>query len=432
LRLRLARRILQPNTSRADTARLIRCLKEPRLENLAAQALLYVDGTVEPQTRDEFQQFFMQCNLAALARLEGIPSEFGEKLHASKESPYPAVGSESQSPWWNKVSPPGPATGPSELSVRPPSQPDVDPIVVARVLWTQPFCEALEGRFADLRSLGESRGLLLLTATIPMPAARAVLHRALEKHWYEGPSAVFGTIPPPGFCAEPGSVFVLKSLLRRNATLSQASPRAGNPRGRGNQAPATVRFRDAREKQAQITVEWLRSSKSLLATMMSRLQAVSRTRKFDRSMRTDETTDLPIRLNAGTEIVATVKVELPGPESRTLRSLMEPLQMRYFRAEGKAKVSTISAHVKRGLQRCEEWNMPDGVWIDGYQGPSASSSDVSIDVFIRKVVPDAPLPPNQEQELIVEVLAIEAVAGPDHSASDAAEPTTARTQLAAP
>ena len=97
LRLRLAKRILQPGVPAADRVRWLKCLKEPRPENLAAQACLFADSSMEPQVVESFQQSFAQFSSAALASLSGIPLEQGPGTYASP-GPY-AAAAEGEDRW---------------------------------------------------------------------------------------------------------------------------------------------------------------------------------------------------------------------------------------------------------------------------------------------------------------------------------------------
>ena len=78
-------------------------------------------------------------------------------------------------------------------------------------------------------------------------------------------------------------------------------------------------------------------------------------------------------------------------------SLQEPLRIRYFRADETAKISVVAARCKRQLKNCESRNMPGGTWVDAFGTDPQSARMVSIDVLVRKVVPNAPLTADQNK-----------------------------------
>ena len=127
-------------------------------------------------------------------------------------------------------------------------------------------------------------------------------------------------------------------------------------------------------------------------------------------------------------IVAAIVVDLPGSAEATTNLPAEPLRIRYVRAEKKSTASLVVALYKRQLKNCEQRSVPYGVWFDGYQTDPESSRKVSLDVVIRKAVPNAPVPANQEQYLVIEMLSVETVPDPSQSQNaqvvpDPAEPT---------
>ena len=88
-----------------------------------------------------------------------------------------------------------------------------------------------------------------------------------------------------------------------------------------------------------------------------------------------------------------------------------PLRIRYVMADEKAKIPAVAANCKRQLENCAERSRPYGVWIDGYQADPHSARKVSIDVVVRKRVPNAPVTADQAQNLVIEVLSVETVRG---------------------
>ena len=108
-------------------------------------------------------------------------------------------------------------------------------------------------------------------------------------------------------------------------------------------------------------------------------------------------------------IVASFVADLPGKALAAADPPLEPLRIRYFRADEKAAISAVAALCKRQLENCEERTMPDGAWLDGCHADSESSRKVSIDVVVCKLVPNAPFTAGQAQNLVIEVLCVETV-----------------------
>jgi len=434
LRLRLAKRILEPGVPPADRPRLIECLNEPRPDNLAAQVLLFANTELEPRVLETFQRWFMECSMSALASLQGIRVEHGETWGGGPGYPRSgsaggvdfAGGGESRSPWGSMVPVPAAASGTSGLAASALRLPEVDPALVGRAIWTQPFCAAIEQRLAETRSLSDSHGLVLLAATVPLPAARTALQRALERHWYEGPAAVFGTGLPQGFLPDPGLLFVLKSLPHRN----QAAPAPSKVRATAarptKSAAKTMPLRVAQQKQDQVAVEWVKASERLIEAMTRRFQAAARARKFDRRNLADAAAGAALNLPREAEVVGVFAADLPGAALAAAHSPVEPLRVRYVMANQKTRISAVAALCRRQVENCQQRTMPDGVWLDGYQGHTGDSRRVSVDVLIHKLVPNAPFTADQEQDLLIEVLSLEKVADaanpdPDQDAPDLAE-----------
>src|SRR5208337_4150811 len=194
-----------------------------------------------------------------------------------------------------------------------PHLPEGDLGMVARALWTQSFCEALDQRLTQISSLSDSRKLVMLAATIPVPAARSALQRSLVRHWYESPGTLFGPGWPQGCRPEPGLIFVLKSLPHRNVTAqTPGKVRATAAKPTKSTKPGKLALRNEHAKQDQIAEAWLHTSESVVREMMERFRAAAMARKIDRHRFAEEAADAPVSLQPEAEIVAAFAMDLPG------------------------------------------------------------------------------------------------------------------------
>ncbi len=86
---------------------------------------------------------------------------------------------------------------------------------------------------------------------------------------------------------------------------------------------------------------------------------------------------------------------------------LPPLRVRYLRTDQRVRPTALLAYYRRQLPHCQEHAVPQGVWLDALL-PAGESAARSIDVLITRPDKDHPSHADQDQRLIVEILAVEA------------------------
>ena len=118
--------------------------------------------------------------------------------------------------------------------------------------------------------------------------------------------------------------------------------------------------------------------------------------------------DLPLKLHSPADVVAAYRVDWPeGLAGKPAGLGISPLRVRYARIEQQARPLTVLAYYRRQLPDCEEHRIEQGVWLDVMGATGEGGATRSIDVLITKANKNLPALADQEQRIIVEVLAIE-------------------------
>jgi hypothetical protein len=380
LRLRLANYMIAPETPPSWHEELWTCLQDPRPENLAAQSVLYRSNRPDPAARRLLEQRLIAGSSAAVGRL------------------------------LSTVPPPGgqPAAGASSAA---------DPYAVAEQLWNPGFASAIERRLAAIDSLEQGASLLLLASVIPGERVRAAILRAFRLHWEEDPKpleaarAAAQTIPEPGF------LLAAKVMARKDA----AAHGAGNsgvphaPGGKGPKPPRTAKaaaLREAKQQREHITQHWVKFAENLLRAMGQQFRAAAGATPGGSTAAGagSDAKDLPLKLHSPADVVAAYRADWPqGLVGKPAGLVLSPLRVRYVRIEQQARPQKVLAYYRRQLPDCEEHHIEQGVWLDGLTTTGESGAARSIDVLVAEANKDLPPLADQEQRLIVEVLAVECV-----------------------
>jgi hypothetical protein len=398
LRLQLARYLVRPDTPPSSRALLVPCLEDPRIENVAAQVVLYASEEIDAAVRGRLEQRFAALSSEALGR--------GLRLPASQITPA-AVGATVQPGRVDleEAAPPrlAPAAGPLPL----------DPLEAVRWLWSDALAETLDRRLSLVESLAKARGTLVFCATVPSPAARASLYRVLGKHWYEGPAAGGAADAWVPALSDPALLLVLKGLPRKGLLPRPPEHHAGKHAAKpvpGVKAKANFEA-DIKHKRELAEQGWIDRSEQLVRNWCARLrsaalagQAPSRTASV--AVRTAE---VPLALHPKARPLVIHHCDWPGGLAEKVpAAVRDPLEMYYVRTEEKNRIERVMTYYHRQWESGTERAIKGGAWLD-YCGKGAQADRKrSIDMIITRAAPDAPALAGEEMDLVVEILWIEA------------------------
>ena len=124
----------------------------------------------------------------------------------------------------------------------------------------------------------------------------------------------------------------------------------------------------------------------------------------------DAAADFPIKLPPNAAIAASHHAEWPHNLPAALGKLrMQPLRVYYVRIERKARPDKILAYFRRQLPSAARHVTEHGVWVNDFSTEKRKGHLRSVNVFISKPNKDADMPLDQEQQVIVDLLAVEAL-----------------------
>jgi hypothetical protein len=118
--------------------------------------------------------------------------------------------------------------------------------------------------------------------------------------------------------------------------------------------------------------------------------------------------DVPLKLHSPADVVAAYRWDWPAELGGKPAGLHgAPLRVRYVRIEQQARAVKVLAYYRRQLPDCEEHPLEQGIWLDALTSTTEEAAARSIDVLITKANKNLPSLADQEQRLIVEILAVE-------------------------
>lgn len=375
LRVRLAKEMTAPEISAALYDRLWTCLRETRPENLAAQIVLYQSNRLDQTAQCWLEERFVDQGGEVLRRLLGVPAPRQRDAACAKSAMM------------------------------------TDPYHLAEILWSPDFTVAIERRLRVLDTLSSEMRLVTLASTIPSPSLRGALLRVLQRHWDEGPKALEPLGASEGVTVEPGFVVLAKMLLRKDAIANVADRdiRGGDirPSGFAGKPVRMVEMRKVKPLQDETSQRWMNFSGSVVCTMCRRLCSAAQAEQTTGAQ--TELTDnvqFPVKLYPNADVVAVYRLEWPDGLSGKIATAPS-LHVRYVRLEMKARPTRLLAYYRRQLSDCVEHEIYGGRWLDSLIAEKDQAGVRSIDVVLAKASPNVLGLPDQEQELTVDILAIE-------------------------
>jgi len=374
-----------PETPPAAYNQIWTSLSDPRVENLAAQVMLYQSDRLADGARQSLERQFTEQSRAVLRRLLGCPPP-------------------------NQFQPPS-----ATVALV------ADPRRAAELLWGVNFATVVEGRLRAAEGSNRGLPLLSLACTIPCTAMRAAVLQSLEKYWEEGPKRFEPSIVSDESLPEPGFLLLVKQLPRKDAHAASpggvAADRGGPVRSSAARSAKLAAARQIKERQNRIAQQWLAFSEKLVQAMCRQFWAAALARRdaVAHSESEDVASKLPIRLPTTANVVASHHVMWPEGVDGALAELpLASLRVHYARMEQKARPDKLLAYYRRQLPSATQHSDEHGVWLDDFSIDRKKGNARSVDVFISKPNRDVGILLGQEQQVIVELLTVECLPQPDN------------------
>jgi len=364
LRLLAARRFVDPSCPPEARKLLTQVWLQPHPENLEAYVFLNERPEIDAQVRSQILRRLVELSGQAVRHFLG-----GAVLAPPTEVP------------------PNVAPDP-ELPYR-----------IARQLWKADLARVIDARRTTIRSMDEARDWVLLAATVPRSDVRSRLVRLLERRWEEGPpvaiaSGGYGREP---VVVEPGILAVIRSARLKRLAGNQAAAKA-----RGGPAQRNPPSKDP----------WLDFEEAVVRDFCQRFSEAAALpnhgaegdKPASRGGGGEAT--LPIALHPRAEVVAEYCVRWPGSHAEKLASIApEPMDVCYVRIEQKARPMSVRGHYERTVKGQKIHPIKDGVWLETLLSAKDGSAR-SIDVLLTRANPKAEAPPDETQEITVEILSV--------------------------
>ena len=364
LRMKVARWLVQPETTPALRNPLISLLQEKSPQNFEAQVCLDQSRVLSGEAGGAVEKSLASYGSDAFGLLTGLPT----------------TGAASQEPKWAGK--------------------------VAGQLWSQEFVAGLTARLPRVESLREAASLMLLASTLPNDTVRAALYQTLTKHWEDGPAALGAAGLEAHAWCEPGFAVLVKICYRRNFPT---------PETNDVQFVRTRALSRERLLAASRYAAWMQAGQAIanrLAALPSKPGPVVHG--------TASSSELPVTLDSPQDVIAEYQLDWPSAMRDTLLGLrLDPLSVHYVKIEEKARPSKVLTHYKQQLKlgdrvkfremgrETEVHESAARIWFDHLSVGSTPDRVRSLDIVIRPANPDLPMMHDQERKMIVEILAIE-------------------------
>ncbi len=368
--IRLAQHSSQSSGHSAPAA-IMGLLSEPVLANLPAQLVLYRAARLPQNQLVQFESHFAAWSRRALSRWLELPPEGDE-----------------------------PALDASQA------------VAAARLLWGDEFFSILDLRHRSIGALAEAPTLLALSATIPTDAMRKRLMRTLDRHYLDGPGVLRQATLAGGGVFDPALSLTVREVIRDN-TRSSARPAVRPTAGRPTQ-PVTASRSPPNDEWETFVADLVRqqcrryfqAGLAQMAAQRSRgVQAAAATRERPSDVQAVQQLSWPFPLHAGVETLVQYRIdrETISPSQRGPEA---PLRLCYLRMEEKGRPSRPLSHYRRQLRNLTERRYSGGYWLFGRIDAEAGKV-CFVDLFVLPAKAGIELAPEDEQQLTVELLAIQ-------------------------
>jgi len=371
VREQLALRLAQYAADHSGRSSIVGLLSEPVLANLPAQVVLYRSARLPQNQAVQFEGHFALWSRRALAHWLELP----------------AGGDE-------------PALEPSQAAA------------VARLLWSDEFFSILELRHRSIGALSEAPTLLALSATIPTDAMRKRLMRTLDRHYLDGPGVLRQATLANGGAFDPALSLLVREVIRENTRSSSRAavrPSAGRPI-----QPAAAPRPPMGDVWESLVADLLRQQcRVYFGAGMTRLAAqrgeAMQTAAPSRERPTDEQPAKkswwPFTLHAGAEVLVHYEIDRET-NSQTQRGSEAPLRLCYLRFEEKGKAGRPLSNYRRQIRNLTELRYAGGYWLFG-RIDAEPGKVCYVDLFVLPAKAGVVLTPEEEQQLTIELLAVQ-------------------------
>ncbi len=239
LRLRLAKYTIAPATPSVISKQLLTLLSEARVENLAAQIVLYRSGRLSNRDEQSLARLFAEASRRELQRLLGRVSPAGPHLASSHQADGAAASCRAAELLW---------------------APELD-------RWVEERLRAAAGAEGDWQ-------LLPLACTVPRSSMRATVLQLLQQFWEEGPKRVQPFVVSEESLPEPGFLLLVKQLPRK-ARAAATGEGGGLSRSPAARTAKMAAARKAWERQDRTAEQWLAFSQMLAEALCRQLRAAA-------------------------------------------------------------------------------------------------------------------------------------------------------------
>jgi len=371
VREQLALRLAQHVAEQSGRSSLVDLLSEPVLANLPAQVVLYRSARL-PQDRSlMFESHFVGWSRRALSHWLELPAEGTEATLDSEQA-----------------------------------------AAVARLLWSDDLFPILELRHRSIGALSETPTLLALSVTIPTVAMRKRLVRTLDRHYADGPGVLRQATQANGGVFDPALSLLVREVIREN-TRSSARTAARPTAGRPIQPAAAPRTPTGDVWEALVADLLRQQCRRYYQAGMARL-AAQRSQAMQTAAPAHERPgdDLsakkpwrPFTLHTGAEALVQYEIDRETA-SQSPRGPEAPLRLCYLRFEEKGKPSRPLASYRRQFRQLTEVRHAGGYWLFGRIDAEAGKV-CYVDLFVLPAKAGVVLSPEEEQQLTIELLAIQ-------------------------
>ena len=293
---------------------------------------------------------------------------------------------------------------------------------IAETLWTKKFGLMVEARLNRLNLWSEEPELLSLACSLPTHSMRAAVARKLEKQWALGPDPVAAQQLGEEV-VEPGVLVLLRSIYEDRAKTEPArkTPLVSLRYGKRPDAEA-LRL----QEYQQVQESWAETAGELAASWCERCRCAALDRDAKqraKGLSTDWAAlveQFPVQPHSAEGLVAAYAVEWNGlPGSQGSDGAADVLRLHYIRIEERTRPKRLVAGYRRELPALRPRETADGGCLEGVIEGSDPGLLRSVDIRITRAAYGARQLPDEEQELIVEILGVE-VRNPEHGYPTAA------------
>jgi hypothetical protein len=268
-------------------------------------------------------------------------------------------------------------------------------------------------RLTDSDILEEDQELVRLAVTIPVASVRNQLATTLKDEWKGDPDSLVGG--SDSLLTEPGFLAVVKTLPRKEPEKTGVRPRPTiRPGTRPVTRPGTRPPVRPRPSAGDDEPDWYPASEALVETLCQRFLDAAWA-QAEEARKAGQTPDLgakleglPVNVHPRAKIEAAYRFLWSDEQKQKLEGVgLGLLSIYYVRIEEQERYARMIALYRRALKSCRQHERGNGVWLDRFAIVAEDDCRRSVDVLITRLDPDPDRPASEEEELVIEILAID-------------------------